>query len=595
MKRTYIVLGILVACAAIGGGLYLAFPNPVSDAGGLAIQSVITMDSPAGTLQTETNPDFKPAAAASTTPATTRATGGTDWPSYNRTLTGDRFSPMTEITPGNAGQMKVLCTYDTGQEVSFETGLLMVNGSLIGTTQFDIFALDPATCAEKWRTHEDYPGGLLPVNRGAAYMDGMLFRGTQDGRVLAYDFQTGKRLWETTIANPKIGETVPAAPIAWEGMVYVGQAGGDNKGVKGRMYGLDGKTGKIVWEFYLVPKGKDDVARGPLGRTPLDDSTWQDTPGIPISGGANWTSTTLDPATGSLYVPAGNPAPDFATDERNGINSYSGAVVVLDSKTGDYRNHYDIAGHDWHDWDASNPPILIKTRGGKSLMAVTPKDGHVYGFDLATDKLLYRVPATTIKNATAPFVVGKAVSFCPGPVGGAEWNSPAYNPNTNLITVGEVDWCFSVTAVDPQKLKDSDIGSPWMGTASLNPLHVFGVPQEGDKTWHGWVYAVDADTGQWAWRAKLNYPVASGMTPTDGGVVFFGDMGGNFYALDAATGNKLFTQKLDGAIGGGVITYDAAGSQKVAVAAGFTSPVWPVKVRSAKVVVLGLDGAGAKP
>ena len=36
-------------------------------------------------------------------------------------------------------------------------------------------------------------------------------------------------------------------------MVYVGQAGGDYKGVKGRMYGLDAKTGKIVWEFYLVP------------------------------------------------------------------------------------------------------------------------------------------------------------------------------------------------------------------------------------------------------------------------------------------------------------------------------------------------------
>jgi len=27
------------------------------------------------------------------------------------------------------------------------------------------------------------------VNRGAANLDGMLFRGTQDGRVLAYDFK----------------------------------------------------------------------------------------------------------------------------------------------------------------------------------------------------------------------------------------------------------------------------------------------------------------------------------------------------------------------------------------------------------------------
>jgi outer membrane protein assembly factor BamB len=41
------------------------------------------------------------------------------------------------------------------------------------------------------------------------------------------------------------------------------------------------------------------------------------------------------------------------------------------------------------------------------------------------------------------------------------------------------------------------------------------------------------------------------MTPTAGGVVFFGDMGGNFYALDTATGRKLWGEKIGGAIGGG--------------------------------------------
>jgi alcohol dehydrogenase (cytochrome c) len=73
----------------------------------------------------------------------------------------------------------------------------------------------------------------MPTNRGAAYLDGMLFRGTQDGRVLAYDFKTGKRLWEATIADVKKGEVVPAAPIAWQGLVFIGNAGGDFKGGKG--------------------------------------------------------------------------------------------------------------------------------------------------------------------------------------------------------------------------------------------------------------------------------------------------------------------------------------------------------------------------
>src|SRR6185436_9938866 len=89
--------------------------------------------------------------------------------------------------------LKVLCTYDIGGFEAFESGVIMVDNALIGTTQFDIFSLNPATCAENWRTHEDYPPSLLPANRGAAYLDGMLFRGTQDGRVLAYDFNTGQR------------------------------------------------------------------------------------------------------------------------------------------------------------------------------------------------------------------------------------------------------------------------------------------------------------------------------------------------------------------------------------------------------------------
>ena len=72
--------------------------------------------------------------------------------------------------------------------------------------------------------------------------------------------------------------------------------------------------------------------------------------------------------------------------------------------------------------------------------------------------------------------------------------------------------------------------------------------------------------------------------------MFFGDIGGNFYALDSASGEKLWAQDLGGAIGGGVITYTANGTQKVAVAAGFTMIAWPTKIVTAKIVVLGLDG-----
>ena len=166
---------------------------------------------------------------------------------------------------------------------------------------------------------------------------------------------------------------MPSAPIAWDGLVFVGNAGGDFKGGKGRMYALDAKTGKIVWEFFLVPKAEGDVARGPLGATPLDMSTWQNAPGIPISGGGDLDVIHPRSEDGRLYVPGGNPAPDFAIAAREGDNLYTDSVVVLDAKTGDYKHHFKIVPKDWHDWDVSNPPVLIQTMGGKQLMVVALK------------------------------------------------------------------------------------------------------------------------------------------------------------------------------------------------------------------------------
>ena len=114
---------------------------------------------------------------------------------------------------------------------------------------------------------------------------------------------------------------MPAAPIAWNGLVFIGNAGGDFKGGKGHMYALDAKTGTVVWEFFLVPKAEGDTVRGPQGASPLDNATWKNIPGAPISGGGAWAAATLDPATGLLYVPVGNPAPDFDIGAARGRTS----------------------------------------------------------------------------------------------------------------------------------------------------------------------------------------------------------------------------------------------------------------------------------
>jgi alcohol dehydrogenase (cytochrome c) len=586
VKRSARIVVSALAVIAVGG-LAIAWSgwSPLTLLG-LALNSVRSANNTPGELTVEVNPGFT---GSDTRPAREEsAETAANWGSYNRTLTSERYSPLDAINVRNVRGLKVLCSYDTRLRESFETGPIMVDGSLIGTTALDIFSIDPGNCRENWRTHEDYKVRTLGLNRGAAYLDGRLFRGTMDGRVLAYDFKTGARLWATSLADPHTGEIVDAAPIAWNGRVYVGVATGF-RGMKGRMYALSAPTGSILWETYLVPRNETDPSRGPAGAMPQSAvATWQNAPDVPISGGGTWTSYTLDPATGRLYVPAANPAPDFVSSLREGENLYTDSVVVLDANTGGYVNHFQIVPRDWHDWDASNTPALITTQAGRRLLSFAPKDGHLYGVDLATNAQVYRSAVTRVENINAPLRTDRDTHFCPGAVGGGEWNGVAYEPQTNLIFTGETEWCTTVRLQSESEVKAVADGSVWMGNVKTDPLDIAG-KQDPHADWAGWLYATDADSGTWKWRVKTNYPIVSGITPTGGGLVFFGDMGGNFYAVDAASGQKLWSTKLDGAIGGGVITYSAGGSQKVAVAAGLTSILWPTQQATAKVVIFGLD------
>jgi hypothetical protein len=81
------------------------------------------------------------------------------------------------------------------------------------------------------------------------------------GRVLVYDFKTGKRVWQTTIADPKRGESVPSAPIAWDGLVFVGNAGGDFKGGKGHMEAVGRGSSAKVPLFSSVERTSKAVRR----------------------------------------------------------------------------------------------------------------------------------------------------------------------------------------------------------------------------------------------------------------------------------------------------------------------------------------------
>ena len=229
----------------------------------------------------------------------------TDWPGYNRTLTSERYAPFDQINRNNVSGLRQVCIYDLGIDTSFQTGPVVIGGTMYGTTEMDTFAIDAGTCAQKWRVHENIRG-RLPVNprRGLSRRKIVPWNAGRPG--FAYDATTGKKLWEARIADPRKGESVPAAPIAWNGLVFIGNAGGDRYEGRGRMYALDAATGKIVWETYMVPNDGPPAPNNERMQA-LARESWGNAKGVPISGGATWTSYTLDPVKGLLYVPGGNP------------------------------------------------------------------------------------------------------------------------------------------------------------------------------------------------------------------------------------------------------------------------------------------------
>ncbi len=502
-----------------------------------------------------------------------------EWGGYNGDLAATRFSSLTEITAGNVKDLQPVCTYDTGETTAFQSGLLMVQGSLYFTTYNNTYAVDAATCALKWKYVREGPRGGLGVNRGVAYLDGKVFRGTGDAHVFALDAASGKPVWDAVLGDGANGESVPMAPLAWNGMVFAGNAGGDNFGVTGRVYALSAADGHELWRFNVVPES------GP-GR-----ATWQKVSATnPPTGGATWTSYSLDPDAGVLWVSTGNVAPDFQLAMHPGDNLYTTSVIAIDAKTGKMLRYVQPVKKDFHDWDMTAPPVLIRTKGGKQIAAAAGKDGVLYGIDRSSMKasgtplkIVYATPVTTLLNEKVPLTSKAETRFCPGVQGGTEWNGPAYHPTLNLVLVNAVDWCTSVKLQDEAELRGK-AGASWAGA---EPTHPFGVTDPKEK-WGGWLTAVDADSGKVKWKYKSPTPLVAAVTPTAGGVVFTGDLNGDVVGLDALNGSVLWKHSTGAAVGGGVISYQAGGKQRVAVAAGMSPVNWPLAKTTARVVVYGL-------
>ncbi|MFL5541854.1 MAG: PQQ-binding-like beta-propeller repeat protein, partial [Longimicrobiaceae bacterium] len=493
--------------------------------------------------------------------------GDVGWLGYNNTHDGRRFSPLDQINTRNVSQLKPVCELRMGEEGPFQTGPIVVGDTMFLATSHTTVAMNATTCAVFWR-HVDASGVQDPiaVNRGVAYLDGRLYRGMPGTRLAAFNAATGEKVWDVKVGNPAVAEFLSSAPVAWNGTVFIGLAGGD-WGIRGRVMGFDAATGREKWRFWTIPMGSERGAE-----------TWHIPATAERGGGAMWTTYTLDTLANELFVPVGNPAPDFAPGVRPGDNLFTNSVVVLDAATGALKWWFQAVPHDGFDWDMSAAPMLYTPRGGRPRVAIAGKDGNLFGVDRSTHRAEFTTPVTTLLNADKK-PTPEGIRACPGALGGVEWNGPAYDAASGTIFVGTVDWCATFTLGAGEQLTFKP-GQLYMGT---------GLEGDSAEASRGWVTAVDGATGRVRWRYRTPKPVVAGVTPTAGGLLFTGDLDGNFYAFDKATGKVLFTTQTGGAIAGGVVTYSVNGTQYVATTSGNISRSTFGVSGSPKVVVMALE------
>ncbi|MGB1882783.1 MAG: PQQ-binding-like beta-propeller repeat protein [Gammaproteobacteria bacterium] len=471
----------------------------------------------------------------------------TNWLNYNYNVNGERYIPLNQINSENATQLGEVCSLKVDDIASFHTSILHVHGVLYFTTPTDTLAVDSKTCKQIWRHHhveERMNAAVIRTNRGVAYANGRVFRGTVDSQLLALDAKTGEVLWQHRVGEPAVGEFFSAAPQVYQGLVLMGAAGGD-WGIRGRMMAYDAVTGREVWRFYTIPRGDEPGAE-----------SWKDADSARTGGGGTWTTFTIDVSSGEVFVPVGNPAPDLLPEKRPGENLFTNSMVVLDANTGALKWYYQVVSNDGQDLDLGAAPVLYYNEDGDRMVAFGSKDGYVYGVNRETKKRVFRTPVTRIQNAgVAPTPEG--IDVCPGPIGGVEWNGPALDRPNHQLMVGAVDWCATLKSATDFKYKPGDFA--------------FGGTFEFIGKGAGWIYAMGADDGKVNWSRKTEGPHVAGITPTSGGIAFTGDMAGNFWALDSKTGKALYETKVGGGLAGGVITYMRDSKQYVAFVAGNVS------------------------
>lgn len=491
-----------------------------------------------------------------------------NWLTYSGGYSSNRYSELKQITTGNAKDLELKWVFQSRSLDKHEVTPLVVNGVMYTIQSPNtVIALDAATGKAFWTfTHRPAEGTRNPccgnLSRGVAILGDKIFLGTLDAKLIAIDAKTGKEVWQTVVADFKQQYSITHAPLVVKDKVIVGVAGGEH-GIRGFIAGYDVNSGKEVWRFNTVP------GPGEKGYETWSGDSY-------LHGGAPiWVTGSYDPETNLTLWGTGNPGPDWNGDARLGDNLYSCSVIALDADTGKLSWHYQFNPHNEFDWDATQVPVLADIQFGgrtRKTMMWANRNGVFYVLDRTNGQFLKGTSFTKtnwytgfdekgrpmLTPGTEPTPEG--VLIYPGNQGGTNFYNPSFSPSTNLfyIPAWENSSSTYIKGKEPPEFHEGQSFTGDFPRAGATTDDVFSS-----------VIAMDPTTSTRKWTFRMSAPsTEGGILTTAGNVLFAGGRDGQFVALDARDGKKLWETNLGPSVSAGPITYSVNGKQYMSIQAG---------------------------
>jgi quinohemoprotein ethanol dehydrogenase len=514
-----------------------------------------------------------------------------EWVSYGRDHGETRHSPLARITSRNARQLGLAWSYVLGAGGGNQEATPLVwNNTLYSITTWSVvFALDARTGKELWRwdPQVDQPA-VRPmiccgnVNRGIALYEGMIIAPSIDGRLFALDARTGKPVWETRIVDYRDQYTLTMAPRIAGTKVIIGASGGD-KTTRGQFVAVDARTGRLEWRFYTVPGDPSLPFENEAMRRAA--ATWGGDFYKNGGGGAVWDGFAYDPDANLVYVGTGNPQPWVQKFRgAQGLdNLYTCSILAVDLTTGELKWYYQAVPNDNSDYDNVQQLMLLDLPiDGRVRKVITQaaKNGFFYILDRVTGEFLSAEPFVKVSWALGMTkegrpIVNPAAYYDQEPISIYPTSGGAHNwaPMSYNPATGLVYIPAFYTSFPLQAQAEYKPGSTgYVRPAGATKVIEPTMGPEPPPDARGGLQAWDPVRRTLRWKLAGGGGIGGGTTTAAGNLVFQVINDGRFRAISADTGEILYEVQTGRTGMGPPITYEVDGTQYVAFAGGLGRP-----------------------